>query len=68
MATFALQVVCATLSVMAAAPLAAASAAVDTTVSAAMEELEPMLRDQLEGLTLHDGADVGVPPQVGHRP
>lgn len=64
-ATFALQVLCTTLSAMAVAPLSSAGAAVEATVSAAVENFDSMLQDQLAGLTLDDdGAAVDVAPQV----
>lgn len=63
--TFALQVTCAMLSAMTAAPLSGAGAAVEATVSATLGTFESMLQDQIAGLTLHDdGADVDVEPQV----
>lgn len=66
-ATFALQVLCATLTAMAAVPLSGAGAAVEAGVSAAMGNFESMLQQQLEGLSLDDDddAEVGVGSKVG---
>eukprot|EP00903_Cladosiphon_okamuranus_P006418 g6282.t1 len=63
-ATFALQVLCTTLSSMALAPLSGGGAAVEATVSAALGTFESMLQHRLEGLTLDDdAAAVDVAPQ-----
>ena len=77
-ATFALQVLCTSLSAMAMVPLSGASAAVEASVSAVVGNFESLLHDQLAGLTLDDdaattvdalgdhSADVDVVPQVCH--
>ena len=79
-AIFALQVMCATLVAMAAAPVSGAGGAVDATISAAAENFDSILQDRLAELTLDDDsmvqdgleevtndddrADVNIGPQV----
>ncbi|CAM9593028.1 unnamed protein product [Ectocarpus sp. 13 AM-2016] len=64
-ATFVLQVVCATLAAMAAAPLSGAGALAEETLSAAMGSMESMLEAQLAGLALDDGGvNVAAGPQT----
>ncbi|CBJ29670.1 LRR-GTPase of the ROCO family, putative pseudogene [Ectocarpus siliculosus] len=64
-ATFVLQVVCATLAAIAAAPLSGAGALAEETFSAALGSMESMLEAQLAGQTLDDGGvDVAAGPQT----
>ncbi|CAN0315933.1 unnamed protein product [Ectocarpus sp. 6 AP-2014] len=64
-ATFVLQVVCATLAAIAATPLSGAGALAEETFSAALGSMESMLEAQLAGLTLDDGGvDVAAGPQA----
>lgn len=66
--TFALQVMCSTLSAMAVAPLSGVGAAVEA-VSAAVGSFESMLHDQLaERVDKDAGADMDVAYQVGQHP
>ncbi|CAM9686810.1 unnamed protein product [Ectocarpus fasciculatus] len=65
-ATFVLQVVCATLAAIAAAPLSGAGALAEESFSAALGSMESTLEAQLTGLTLDDdvGVHVAAAPQL----
>lgn len=67
-AAFALQMMFATLGAMLGTPLAVGGVVGEATVSAAMEHVESLLQDQLEGLTFHDrDADMGEAPKVSNK-
>ena len=67
-AAFALRMMCATLSAMLATPLAAAGAIAESTVSAAMEHVESLMQDHLEGLTRNDHtSDMAMDTEVSHE-